>query len=514
VRNEHPLANDIFGSLVSDSAAGSPAPPAERPRRANDNPPPANGASAAAHGAASQPANNNPNNHADAGPPPTADDGTNTNANAGAANNGATQPSAGSSESPSSGSKSADKQSGDDDSTADTTVAAQQAGVSATTPIPLAVAVTVTGQPTHVPATPPSSGGSTAPLAIAAAAIAASSQPLAGPGGTPATAKTDTAKTDTAKTDTAANPATTTKAAPASSAAVITPGTQQATPANAPAIATAALTNPVTAAPPVAAKPASGKPTASSAASDADAGTSDAIDPTTAAGTAQTGLQQATAAWKSEIANAAADATTGAPANSLSPAISAHEHSPAASATHAFADPTDPGAQTAASIPQPLNSPAPSAAPGALTVTAASNGAVPLNGVALEIAASVKSGKSRFEIRLDPADLGRIDVRIDIDRNGQVTSHLTVEKPETLSLLRQDAPQLQRALDDAGLKTGNGGLQFSLRDQSSSGQNTGDQAGRNAQRLIISEDDSIPAAVAGRTYGRMSGSGSGVDIRV
>jgi hypothetical protein len=88
-----------------------------------------------------------------------------------------------------------------------------------------------------------------------------------------------------------------------------------------------------------------------------------------------------------------------------------------------------------------------------------------------------------------------------------------VEKPETLAMLRQDAPQLQRALDNAGFKTGDGGLQFSLRDQSSSGQNAGDGANRNAQRLIISEDDSIPAAV-GRTYGRMSGSGSGVDIRV
>ena len=150
-----------------------------------------------------------------------------------------------------------------------------------------------------------------------------------------------------------------------------------------------------------------------------------------------------------------------------------------------------------------------------LSVTAATSAPVPLSGLAVEIAASVKSGKSRFEIRLDPADLGRIDVRIDVDRNGQVTSHLTVEKPETLSMLRQDAPQLQRALDDAGFKTGDGGLQFSLRDQSSSGQqNNGNETGRNAQRLVISEDDTIPAAVAGRTYGRMLGSSSGVDIRV
>jgi flagellar hook-length control protein FliK len=150
-----------------------------------------------------------------------------------------------------------------------------------------------------------------------------------------------------------------------------------------------------------------------------------------------------------------------------------------------------------------------------LSVTAATNAAVPLSGLALEIAASAKNGKSSFEIRLDPADLGRIDVRIDVDRNGQMTSHLMVEKPETLSMLQQDAPHLQRALDDAGFKTGDGGLQFSLRDQSSSGQNNdGSGTGRNAQRLVISNEESIPAAAAGRTYGRMLGSSSGVDIRV
>jgi flagellar hook-length control protein FliK len=137
-----------------------------------------------------------------------------------------------------------------------------------------------------------------------------------------------------------------------------------------------------------------------------------------------------------------------------------------------------------------------------------------LSGLAFEIAASARSGKSSFEIRLDPADLGRVDVRIDVDRTGQVTSHLRVEKPETLSMLRQDAPQLQRALDDAGFKTGDGGLQFSLRDQSSSGNNSGNDTSRNAQRLVITNEDTVPAAIAGRSYGRVLGSTGGVDIRV
>jgi len=160
-----------------------------------------------------------------------------------------------------------------------------------------------------------------------------------------------------------------------------------------------------------------------------------------------------------------------------------------------------------ASPPVPLTTALLTAAPATSTV-------VPVSGLAVEIAASVQSGRTRFELRLDPADLGRIDVRIDVDRNGQVTSHLTVEKAETLSMLQQDAPQLQQALNDAGLKSGSGGLQFSLRDQSSYGQNSGSGSNPNAHQLIISDEDAVPASIAGLSYGRSPGSGGGLDIRV
>jgi flagellar hook-length control protein FliK len=213
---------------------------------------------------------------------------------------------------------------------------------------------------------------------------------------------------------------------------------------------------------------------------------------------------------KAEAANAVAQGTP-ADATAQAPAAAARDR--AASVTHAAAtDLTDTNSQAIG--PLQFNSTAPLTSTSNLTVTAAANGTVPLSGVAVEIAANVKSGKSSFEIRLDPADLGRIDVHVQIDQNGQVTSHLTVEKPETLSLLRQDAPQLQQALSDAGLKTDSGGLQFSLRDQSSSGQNGGNGSNPNAHRLIISDEDAIPAAVAGRSYGRSLASSGGVDIRV
>jgi flagellar hook-length control protein FliK len=202
---------------------------------------------------------------------------------------------------------------------------------------------------------------------------------------------------------------------------------------------------------------------------------------------------------------------TARPDTTVAAATPREHHSPAAPQLQAAT--TDAG-QIANVNQQPVQPAITSTPAPQLTVTASNTAAVPLNGLALQIAVTAQSGSSRFEIRLDPAELGRIDVRIDLDRHGQITSHLTVEKPETLAMLRQDAPQLQRALDNAGFRTGDHGLQFSLRDQSSSNQNGGSAAGGQAHRLIISEDDVVPVTIAGRTYGRVTGQGGGVDIRV
>ena len=224
-------------------------------------------------------------------------------------------------------------------------------------------------------------------------------------------------------------------------------------------------------------------------------------------------------AGKPKAENGIVDAVKADASGNSTAASAAHAaangHAGAVDPGQALANSAGNGVQGASAIQAQLPSASATPAPAAqLNVTAATDAPVPLSGLAMEIATSARNGKSRFEIRLDPADLGRIDVRIDVDRNGQITSHLTVERPETLSMLRQDANQLQRALDNAGLSTGSGGLQFSLRDQSSQGQNDGNQSNPNAHRLVVSEDDSVPAVTAGRNYGRMLGSSSGVDIRV
>ena len=71
-------------------------------------------------------------------------------------------------------------------------------------------------------------------------------------------------------------------------------------------------------------------------------------------------------------------------------------------------------------------------------------------------------------------ELGKVDVKLEISNSTLVKAVVLVEKPETLELLQRDARVLERALQDAGLKTGGNSLSFALNDQGGSGRNQDD----------------------------------------
>lgn len=142
---------------------------------------------------------------------------------------------------------------------------------------------------------------------------------------------------------------------------------------------------------------------------------------------------------------------------------------------------------------------------------------IPINALAVEFAAQARAGNSRFEIRLDPPELGRIDVRLDVDRDGNVTSRLMIERADTYDLLRRDQSALERALQQAGLKTSDNALEFSLRDQSSrdhgfARQQPQEEATSRGTTLIADVDMSASGVASG--YARLLRSGNGIDIRV
>jgi len=89
-----------------------------------------------------------------------------------------------------------------------------------------------------------------------------------------------------------------------------------------------------------------------------------------------------------------------------------------------------------------------------------------INTLAVQIAKQANLGVNRFQIRMDPPELGRIDVKLEFGRDGRMTANLTVERPETLDLLVRDARALERALAGSGLNTDKDSLNFSLKDQS------------------------------------------------
>jgi flagellar hook-length control protein FliK len=115
-----------------------------------------------------------------------------------------------------------------------------------------------------------------------------------------------------------------------------------------------------------------------------------------------------------------------------------------------------PDASVAANVPPAqLADPAPAAgqADAAPAAQAATTTAAPGQQVsaALVSLAGTPGGGQRMTLRLEPAELGQVQIRIDRPQDGPAQVEITVQRPETLTLLLRDQPQLEHALDQAGV---------------------------------------------------------------
>jgi len=82
--------------------------------------------------------------------------------------------------------------------------------------------------------------------------------------------------------------------------------------------------------------------------------------------------------------------------------------------------------------------------------------------VAVEIKKAAQSGADRINIQLKPLELGKIEVQLDMTGN-KVVATIVAERPETLSMLKDDISSLQKALGEAGLDLGD--MNFNLNSQ-------------------------------------------------
>lgn len=168
---------------------------------------------------------------------------------------------------------------------------------------------------------------------------------------------------------------------------------------------------------------------------------------------------------------------------------------------------------------QPLDpNAAAGAAPGAPGQGTASGQPTPIHVVPIEIGLRAMSGSRQFDIRLDPEELGRVDVNLSISDKGEVSAKLVVDRVETLHLLQRDARTLERAFEQAGLKPSDGGVDITLRDpsdQSAFRQNRQqDEAPQRARQPAGSElADEAPLSIDPVPQRRMIRLG-GVDLSI
>jgi flagellar hook-length control protein FliK len=140
-----------------------------------------------------------------------------------------------------------------------------------------------------------------------------------------------------------------------------------------------------------------------------------------------------------------------------------------------------------------------------------------VDALALRIAAKSADGESQFQIRLDPPSLGRIEIHLNMDSQGNAQAQLSADRPQTLDALQRDSGALERALKDAGLDLP-GGLSFSLKSdgKSAAWRDSQNSARNRAMQIDALDAANSAAAILGLTStGQAWGAASiGLDIRV
>ena len=102
--------------------------------------------------------------------------------------------------------------------------------------------------------------------------------------------------------------------------------------------------------------------------------------------------------------------------------------------------------------------------------------------IAAQILRKLEGRSTRFEMALHPEDLGRVDVKLDIDAEGRLAARLAFDNPAAAADLRGRADELRRQLQDAGFHVPDDAFEFTERDSGSSAFDRGTSNQNNSGR--------------------------------
>lgn len=134
--------------------------------------------------------------------------------------------------------------------------------------------------------------------------------------------------------------------------------------------------------------------------------------------------------------------------------------------------------------------------------------------IKVNITKSAVKGVDKIEIQLKPEDLGHIEVKMQIGKDGKLQAHIVASRPETAEILQKEIGNLQKAFNEAGFQTDEGSLSFSFRDDGQAGQNQERNNLRNFIGDVLEQETAMDAAV-GDLFARTAWDGkNGLNIRV
>ncbi len=89
-------------------------------------------------------------------------------------------------------------------------------------------------------------------------------------------------------------------------------------------------------------------------------------------------------------------------------------------------------------------------------------------------------GPQHLTLRLDPPELGNVQIRLERPPDAPARIEITVQRPETLALLQRDQPHLQQVLDQAGIPAEGRTVSFHLGPQDQGSQRDGQSQNRTS----------------------------------
>lgn len=86
--------------------------------------------------------------------------------------------------------------------------------------------------------------------------------------------------------------------------------------------------------------------------------------------------------------------------------------------------------------------------------------------VSAKLQQGAQAGENKvMTLQLDPAELGKVEIRLEFGPEKTLKAHMVVEKPEAFLLLQRDAQMLERALQGAGMDVDSSGIGFELAEE-------------------------------------------------